>query len=154
MERTQKFLNYFLSHRSVTNDLISKIERKNFDYKPTETSMPVGKLVTHMLTSFYMFAKTVKDGNAAVFGEKAEYIPQNLSEAAAIYTDKTKELISFLTNEELENRIDMIRIFGMELTGSQLLQIAMDHEIHHKGNLFVYVREMGHTDLPMFVNRG
>ncbi|CAM3651657.1 DinB family protein [Aeromicrobium ponti] len=154
MERSQKLLNYFLSHRSVTNELINKIEEKNYDYKPTETSMPAGKLATHMLTSFYTFARTVKDGNAAVFGEKFESVPQNLSEAAAAYTEKTKDLIYSLTNEELERSIDMKQIFGMELTGSQLLQIAMDHEIHHKGNLFVYVREMGHTDLPMFVSRG
>ncbi|MBT2689314.1 DinB family protein [Bacillus sp. ISL-47] len=154
MERSQKLLNYFLSHRSVTNELVGKIEAANYDYKPTETSMPAGKLVTHMLTSFYMFARTVKEGNGAVFGEKLDDVPQNLSEAAETLTEKTKDLISSLTNEELERSIDMKQIFGMELTGSQLLQIAMDHEIHHKGNLFVYVREMGHTDLPMFVSRG
>lgn len=154
MDRSQKLLNYFLSHRKVTNELISKIDGNNYDYKPTETSMPAGKLVTHMLTSFYMFTKTVKVGNASVFGEKFDDLPQNLSEAAASYTEKSIDLISSLTNEELNRSIDMTQIFGIELTGSELLQIAMDHEIHHKGNLFVYVREMGHTDLPMFVSRG
>ncbi|WP_026581250.1 DinB family protein [Bacillus sp. J33] len=154
MDRSQKLLNYFLSHRKVTNELISKIDENNYDYKPTETSMPAGKLVTHMLTSFYMFTKTVKVGNASVFGEKFDDLPHNLSEAAAAYTEKSIDLISSLTNEELNRSIDMTQIFGIELTGSELLQIAMDHEIHHKGNLFVYVREMGHTDLPMFVSRG
>ncbi|MGV3265506.1 DinB family protein [Cytobacillus pseudoceanisediminis] len=153
MEKAQKFLNYFLSHRKVTNELIKKIDENNYDYKPTETSMAAGKLVTHMLTSFYMFSKTVKEGSPAVFGEKFEEIAPNLSEAAENYTEKTIEIISSLTNDELERTIDMSRIFGMEFTGIQLLQLAMDHEIHHKGNLFVYVREMGHTELPMFVSR-
>ncbi|KAF0819820.1 putative protein YjoA [Bacillus sp. ZZV12-4809] len=154
MERAQKYLTYFLSHRKVTNELIWKIDNNNVDYKPAETSMSAGKLVTHMLTSFYMFAKTIKDGSPAVFGEKFDEIAPNLSEAAENFTEKTIKVISSLTNEELERKIDMSQIFGMELTGSQLLKIAMDHEIHHKGNLFVYVREMGHTELPRFVSRG
>ncbi|KON87637.1 hypothetical protein AF332_12895 [Sporosarcina globispora] len=154
MERAQKYLSYFLSHRKVTNELIKKIDEKNYEFKPTETSMPAGKLVTHMLTSFYMFAKTAKEGSPAVFGEKFDEIAPDLSEAAENYTEKTIEVISSLTSEELERKIDLTRVFGMELTGSQLLQLAMDHEIHHKGNLFVYVREIGHTDLPMFVSRG
>jgi uncharacterized damage-inducible protein DinB len=154
MDRAQKFLTYFLSHRKVTNDLIRKIDEKTVDYKPTETSMSAGKLVTHMLTSFFMIVKTVKDGSPAVFGEKFDEIAPNLSEAAESFTEKTLEVISSLTNEELERKIDMTGIFGMELTGRKLLQIAMDHEIHHKGNLFVYVREMGHTELPRFVSRG
>ncbi|XCS13027.1 DinB family protein [Aeribacillus pallidus] len=29
----------------------------------------------------------------------------------------------------------------------------MDHEIHHKGQLFVYVREMGNTALLRYVMR-
>lgn len=154
MERAQKYLTYFLSHRKVTNELIRKIDEENIDYKPAETSMPAGKLVTHMLTSFYMFAKTAKDGSPTVFGEKFDEVAPSLTEAAEKFTAKTIDVISSLTSEELERKIDMTGIFGMELTGSQLLQIAMDHEIHHKGNLFVYVREMGHTDLPMFVSRG
>ncbi|MCM3707594.1 DinB family protein [Cytobacillus firmus] len=134
--------------------MIRKIDEKNFYFKPTETSMPAGKLVTHMLTSFYMFVKTAKDGSPAVFGEKFDEVAPSLIEAAEKFTKKTIEVISSLTCEELERKIDMTGIFGMELTGSQLLQIAMDHQIHHKGNLFVYVREIGHTELPMFVSRG
>ncbi|KYD26597.1 MULTISPECIES: DinB family protein [Geobacillus] len=44
--------------------------------------------------------------------------------------------------------------FGIHIPAAQLLPMAMDHEIHHKGQLFVYVRAMGHTDLPLFVKRG
>lgn len=49
--------------------------------------------------------------------------------------------------------MDLTNLFGMKLSGRQLLQLAMDHEIHHKGALFVYVRALGHTELPMFIQR-
>ncbi|MBU8878001.1 DinB family protein [Bacillus sp. FJAT-29790] len=147
-------LNHFLSHRSVTNNLVQKIDEANYEYKPTETSMTAQKLVTHMYTSFHKFVKTIKDGNASPFIEKLETTHSNLNHIGEDFTEKSKDLIASLTDQELDQVIDLTKVFGMELTGRQLFQMAMDHEIHHKGNLFVYVRGMGHTDLPMFIGRG
>lgn len=51
----------------------------------------------------------------------------------------------------MDREVDLTGVFGRKVAGEQLLQLAIGHEIHHKGNLFVYVREMGHTDLPLYV---
>lgn len=144
-------VSHFLSHRSVTNDLVNKIEASNFDYKPTETSMSAKELITHMYTSFYKFIKSAKEGNGSPFLEKFENTHPNLSQLGEEFTEKSKELLASLTEEDLERTIDMSKIFGMNVTGRQLVQMAIEHEIHHKGNLFVYVREMGHTDLPLYL---
>jgi uncharacterized damage-inducible protein DinB len=56
MSKIHHLKQYFLSHRLVTNELIEKIEKKHYDYKPTPTSMSTKELVVHMLTSFYQFA--------------------------------------------------------------------------------------------------
>jgi uncharacterized damage-inducible protein DinB len=143
---------HFLSHRTVTNALVEKIKESNYDFKPTETSMSAQKLVTHMYTSYYKFIKTVKEGNGAPFLEKLEDTQQSLTQLGEDYTEKTKELLASLTKEELDREIDMSKTFGMKVTGHQMVQMAIEHEIHHKGNLFVYVREMGNTDLPFYVN--
>ncbi|MDZ5473738.1 DinB family protein [Bacillus sp. 31A1R] len=154
MSRTEKYLNYFLSHRNVTLQLVSKIEKENYEYKPTPTSMTTEKLVSHMLTSFYRFALVVKKGDLSAFSNNFETEAENLSDLANQITTKTVETLQSLTEEELNQTIDLTNILGMKLTGSQVLQVAMDHEIHHKGALFIYVRELGHTDLPMFVSKG
>ncbi|MFX3623396.1 MAG: DinB family protein [Ectobacillus sp.] len=154
MSRTNQFLGYFLAHRTVTLELVHKIEEKYYDYKPTPTSMSAKELVTHMVTAFYRFALTAKRGDATPFQEKIEPAESNLATLAEKYTEDTKALLASLTDEELDRVIDLSGIFGMHIPAGKLLQLAMDHEIHHKGNLFVYVREMGHTELPMFVKRG
>ncbi|MEH7346427.1 DinB family protein [Bacillus sp. JJ1532] len=145
-------VNHFLSHRTVTNALVEKIEESNYDFKPTETSMSAQKLVTHIYTSYYKFIKTVKEGNGSPFMEKFENTQLSLSQLGEESTEKTKELLASLTEEELDREIDMSKIFGMKVSGHQMVQMAIEHEIHHKGNLFVYVREMGHTDLPFYIS--
>ena len=146
------FVTHFLSHRSVTNALVAKIEESNYGSQPTETSMSAEKLVTHMYTSYYKFIKTVKEGNGSPFLAKLEESNKSLVQLGEEYTEKTKELLASLTEEELAREIDMSKIFGMNVTGQLLVQMAIEHEIHHKGNLYVYVREMGHTDLPLYIN--
>ncbi|MBY0121365.1 DinB family protein [Bacillus sp. S/N-304-OC-R1] len=143
---------HFLSHRTVTNDLVAKIEEDNYGYKPTETSMSAQKLVTHMYTSYYQFVKTVKEGNSSPFLEKLDESEKSLIQIGEEYTEKTKDLLASLTEEELNREIDMTKVFGINVTGHFMVGMALEHEIHHKGNLFVYVREMGHTKLPLFIN--
>lgn len=142
-----------MAHRSVTIELISKISEEDYEYKPTETSMPARAVVTHMMSSFQKFAAVVKQGDASPMREKLEVDETNLNAVAEHYTSQTRNLLESLTDEELDRVIDLTAIFGMKISGRGLLQVAMDHEIHHKGSLFVYVREMGHTKLPSFVEK-
>ncbi|WP_307892146.1 DinB family protein [Bacillus swezeyi] len=151
MERKTRIVQDFLSHRTVTEELIGRIAEKHTDYKPTETSMSARELVTHMLYSFYQFARTAKEGNPEALKKKMEETETSLAELAQTYTEKTKELLESFTDEELDREIDLTNMFGQKVTAEQLLQFVIGHEIHHKGNLFVYVREMGHTDLPLYV---
>lgn len=154
MNRANQFVQYFLAHRNVTVELINKIEKEYYDYKPTPTSMPAKDLVTHMLFTFYKFAKVAKSGNPALFREKIEETETDLQKLAETYTEKTKSLLESLTDEDFDRMLDLTQIFGAQLSVAQFLQSAMDHEIHHKGQLFVYVRGMGHTELPLFIKRG
>ncbi|MBM7693845.1 putative damage-inducible protein DinB [Peribacillus deserti] len=152
MSKANRFLHYFLSHRDVTNELISKIGKEHYQYQPTETSMPASKLATHILESFYKFAAAAKEGHLAPFQEKVEE-ESDLQKLAEIYTDKTRQILESLSDRDLEREIDVSAMVGRNMTARQFLQLALDHEVHHKGALFVYVREMGHTDLPMFMKR-
>ncbi|KAF0993667.1 DinB family protein [Geobacillus sp. TFV-3] len=154
MSRAKKWVQYFLSHRHVTMELINKIDEAHYDYKPTPTSMTAKQLATHMLFSFYNFANTAKHGDAALFRQKIEDPETNLAKLAETYTEKTKQLLESMSDDDFDRTLDLTAIFGTQMSAAQVLQLAMDHEIHHKGQLFVYVRGMGHTDLPLFVKRG
>ncbi|WP_416147973.1 DinB family protein [Salipaludibacillus sp. HK11] len=149
MSNSSHYKDYFLSHRHITNELIGKIDKEHYEYQPTPTSMPAQKLVTHMLTSFYGLASAA----AKQAPKQIDNQDVALSKLAELYTDETVKLIESLTDEALEETIDLSDTMGMKVPAGKLLEVAIDHEINHKGNLFVYVREMGYTDLPMFVKK-
>ncbi|GGF19667.1 hypothetical protein GCM10010954_18020 [Halobacillus andaensis] len=149
MSKSARFIDYFLSHREVTKDLVAKIEENQYTFKPTPSSMETEKLVQHILQTTYMFARLAHQQEPDQLIQGDENV--SLEKQADLYTEKTLQLISSLSEEDFEKQIDVTRIFGQELTVAELLNVAIDHEIHHKGNLFVYVREMGHTDLPLYV---
>ncbi|MCP3027290.1 DinB family protein [Halobacillus sp. A5] len=149
MSKSTRFTDYFLSHREVTNELTAKIDKDYYNYKPTPSSMEAQKLVIHIYETAYMFARMAngQEPNKLFTAEDTS----SLTEQAETYTEQTLQLIHALSDDDFNNKVDVSKIFGRELTVSELLHTAVDHEIHHKGNLFVYVREMGHTDLPIYV---
>lgn len=148
-----KLISHFLSHRSITLELLSKIQHDDPEFMPTETSMPTKKLVTHMLTSMYKFTAVVKEGNAQPLLQKEEISETNLLKSAETYTEKTVQILESLTEEDLTRVIDLTEVFGFKVPGSALIKMGIEHEINHKGNLFVYARMLGHTDLPMYVKK-
>lgn len=151
MRKSSHLNDRFLSHRLITNDLIGKIKKEHYDFKPSSTSMSAQKLVIHMLTSFYHLASGAAKQAPKPLHDKNDDI--DLVTLAQLYTDESIKLIESLSDEKLEEIIDLSDTMGIKVPAGQLLNIAIDHEINHKGNLFVYVRAMGHTDLPMFVKK-
>ncbi|MEC0695516.1 DinB family protein [Bacillus atrophaeus] len=150
MSKTSHIVSHFLSHRNVTVELIEKINKEHYSYKPAETSMSAEEMAKHMLFSFYQFANVIKEGSPAPFQNPPEETETDLNVLAKSYTEKTAAILEDLTEEQMNKEIDLTAAFGRKVTGAALLQLAMEHEIHHKGNLFVYVREMGHTELPFY----
>ncbi|SDJ34365.1 DinB family protein [Salimicrobium halophilum] len=150
--KKENFLKKFRSHREVMNDLVAVIQEDKKTYKPTESSMEVGELANHIVESTYTFARLAADQSPAkLFDENDD---TDLKSRVAAYTQETEKLLASLSEEDFEKTIDATNILGRELPAEAILQSALEHEIHHKGQLFVYVREMGHTDLPFFVARG
>ncbi len=151
MSKSNQLKQYFLSHRHVTNDLIAKLEKDQYDYKPTPSSMSTKELVLHMLTSFYRFtAAAAKQAPEKLHNENEDI---DLNTLAELYTGETVRILDSLSDEDLNENIDLTAVLGVELPAKSVINLAIDHEINHKGNLFVYVRLLGNTDLPMFVKK-
>ncbi|TKC19497.1 DinB family protein [Robertmurraya kyonggiensis] len=153
MSKSETVLSHFLSHREVTKELVHKIEENQYDFKPTETSMRTQTLVKHMIHAFYAFATIAQTGDPSFLSKKPVDQETNLIDLVEKYTTLTIETIRSINDDDLLREIDLTKQFGRKLTSKQLLQMAIDHEINHKGNLFVYLRLMGNTELPLFVKR-
>ncbi|SES31018.1 DinB family protein [Salisediminibacterium halotolerans] len=139
----------FFAHRDVTNELASMINQDRYSFKPAETSMDAETLIKHIMKSANIFIAFAAGKQPLDLGEKEQAV--NLAEYAQTYTDETIALFDELSEDGLDELIDMTEIFGAKIPAHQVIELAIDHEIHHKGNLFVYLRMMGYDDLPLYV---
>lgn len=148
-KESKYYINKFLAHREVTRSLVNKLYPAHYNYQPTATSMTAEELVIHMLDSFHQFVCLAAQSPYQKLYDETEQV--NLLELVDRYTDTSLKLLESFDDEMLEAAIDANYLLGKELPAWKLIEEAIEHEINHKGNLFVYMREIGYKQLPMYV---
>jgi uncharacterized damage-inducible protein DinB len=150
MSSIQSYVAGWLSHRNALIALLDKVQDKDLHYKPWDGAMSLAELAVHITDSTAMFA------NIVAGKEKPASQGQAFSSADALRNyvqEKTKETqaaLESITGEQLHAEVEFA---NMKMTGQAMLDMAKEHEIHHKGQLFTYVRMTGAQDLPFFISR-
>lgn len=148
----QIITNMWLFHRLVGNEIIDMVSDEHLDFRPWEGAMTLKELALHIVFSTHKFAETVQLGTTVSSTvEKEVNTAEELKQLVHEVTEKTKTILEGLTEEKLKAVVDATRVIGTYLPGTSLLHIMRDHEIHHKGQLFVYARMIGLENLPMFM---
>ncbi|MFC5451802.1 DinB family protein [Paenibacillus aestuarii] len=152
MSNIEAYVQQWLSHRKVVHQMLEEVNSEQLQFKPWENGMSFSQLVQHITNAMGMFATTVKNGTYTPGAKSQEFRSvAELQAKVAADTEQTEAILRSLTAEDLERPIEF---FGHTLPGSVLLQNAKDHEIHHKGQLFIYLRLLGIEKVPFFVSRG
>ncbi len=152
MSKAEQFVAGWLRHREVTVELVDMISDDSLDFKPWEGAMTLGELVTHIVNSATWFSSAIKNGQMTKPPEKPQITSMaQLKQYVHDATAEAKATLLSLTDEQLETVLDTTKIFGAQLPGKMLLAGMRDHEIHHKGQLFVYARMTGVENPPSFV---
>lgn len=150
--QAEQMMNHWLRHRRVLEELLKTIPDEQIGYKPWDGAMALGELAQHIAASADMFVALAKTGDQEIKPpEPADC--KTMEEVRRIvteYTEKTRATFASLTDEELEIHYDSPHP-NFRGPRKNLLLIAIDHEIHHKGQLFVYARMIGTKDLPFFI---
>jgi uncharacterized damage-inducible protein DinB len=149
--RGQQLADQVLAHRTVTVDLAGRIPDDRVDFRPWPGAMTLGGLLQHMAAAHHMFVAVAR-GEAPTRPDPAS-LPSDLPgirRLLAAWTEEDAAAIRDLDDAQLATPRAGIR--NMTLTAATWLHSARDHEIHHKGQLFVYARMVG-VEPPFFVRR-
>lgn len=151
MSEINEIIASWRSHRNVLHGLLDRASTDSLGLKPWEKAMSLSELALHIVGSMDMFVRLVKNG-AYTPGEKTQPVAtaDELRARVATRTEESEANLRSLSPEQLDATLDF---FGAKLTGRQLLRRAIDHEIHHKGQLFIYLRMAGVESLPMFMEK-
>lgn len=152
MGQAEQMMNHWLRHRNVLEEMLKVIPDEHVNFKPWDGAMGLSELAQHIAASAHMFVSIVKTGEGEI--KKPEIIEcktmEDVRRIVRDYTEKTKETYASLTDAELEIEYDSPHP-NFRGPRKQILTMVTDHEIHHKGQLFVYARIAGVKELPFFV---
>jgi uncharacterized damage-inducible protein DinB len=149
----KNMLRYWRNVRRLTLKLLDEFPVDSFDFRPAPEIMTVSQIFKHIIqVEIY-----IREGFLTDEWKQPSDIAHSLFEKEMIRDKlklenrKTIELLS----EEPDGRFMKVRPtpFG-ELSGEILIQVAIDEEIHHRGNLYTYLRCLGKIPPQMIQNYG
>jgi uncharacterized damage-inducible protein DinB len=132
------------SEHQTTKRVIEAIPPDKGDYRPDAVSKSALELAWHIVATEKRFLGGIPVG---VFDLAPVHRPESIKNSAGIATwfDETfaanLQKLEGLSGEQLVKMMDFRGMFQMPAVS--FIQLAMNHSIHHRGQLSTYLRPMG-----------
>ena len=147
----ESFLSYVDSVRGRTRRVVVAIPPEHVEWTHRDGAFTLGGLVRHIAaTERYMFAETAR-GNKSVYPGHGRELADGY-DAVLTYFDslhaESIELYRSLSPEALEAKC--ITPAGTPITTWKWLRAMIEHEIHHRGQLYLMLSMLGVTTPPLY----
>ena len=145
------FLDYYGKIRARTNKLIKKVpsEHLDFTYKPGKFT--IADQIRHIATiERYMFAETIAGRKSAYPGCGKE-LADGYDTIINYFSDlhrQSLEIFSSLTDADLTRKC--ITPDNTEIAVWKWLRAMVEHEIHHRAQLYLYLNMLNVSTPPIF----
>ena len=140
-----RFLQTFGFEHRTTMNVLGAIPAGQLGFRPHERNMTAGQLAWHIATAQLHIARCVALGRFDLRLFEASPAPATLEEIVAGCESQYQqacEALAPLTGEQLQLRIEMPG--GHHLPAATLMWSGvLFHQIHHRGQLSIYIRMMG-----------
>jgi uncharacterized damage-inducible protein DinB len=151
METITPFLDYYARLRERTRRLILLIPPDQIEWTYSPGRFTVGELVRHLAAiERWLYAETV-EGRPSAYPGCGRDLADGY-EATLAYFDEmhrqSMEIFSRLTPEQLAAKIHTVS--GAPITCWKWLRALTEHEIHHRGQLYIYLNMLGIATPPLF----
>jgi uncharacterized damage-inducible protein DinB len=146
-------INEMTNEIQTTRKCLERIPADKFDYKPHEKSMEMGKLASHIAEMFGWTGPTIKDTELDF--AKMDYKPfepKTTAELVEFFEKQAAEALQTLEGTPDETFMEAWSLRNGEQIYFTLPKVAvmrsfvMNHLIHHRGQLSVYMRL---NDIPV-----
>jgi uncharacterized damage-inducible protein DinB len=128
----------------VTERVIAAIPPDRVDYRPDDIVKSAIDLAWHIVTAENRFLETVING---AFDVTPLPRPDTIRTADAVnrwYSDRFENNIARLAQLSGEQLTKIINFRGIfQFPAVRYVQLALNHSIHHRGQLSMYLRPMG-----------
>jgi uncharacterized damage-inducible protein DinB len=147
----KSFLDYYERVRERTNRLINVIKPEQLDFAYMQGKFTIGDLVRHIAAiERYMFAETIAGRKSAYPGCGKE-LADGYENVLIYFNDRHRESIEIfasLSDEDLKRKC--ITPGNIEISKGKWLRAMVEHEIHHRGQLYIYMNLLNVKTPPIF----
>lgn len=151
IQSAESFLAYYRSVRRRTRAVAECIPEDRLEWSPSEDRFTPGDIVRHIAAAErWMWGENVQlrvsrypghgPGLAAGLGAVLDYLDR--------MQDETAEIISSLSPEDLEVRCETVG--GIEMRVWKWLRLMIEHQIHHRGQLYEVLGAAGVETPPLY----
>ncbi|MDQ2971068.1 MAG: DinB family protein [Acidobacteriota bacterium] len=145
------FLEYYEKVRGRTSRVVDRIPAERLDWTWREGKFTLGDQVRHIAAiERYMYAENVKGKPSRYPGhgrELADGLP-----AVRAFFDRTHseslEIFRTLTDADLAGK--SVTPAGTPITTSKWLRAMVEHEIHHRGQIYLYLSMLDVKTPPIY----
>jgi uncharacterized damage-inducible protein DinB len=145
------FLDYFDKIHQRTMRVARRIPPDKIDWTYREGKFTLGDLVRHIATiNRYMYAETVSGRPSRYAGcgeELADGYDAVLEFAERLHRESV-EIFAQLTPEQLNGKCTTPD--GVPITTWKWLRAMVEHETHHRGQLYLYLSMLGVSTPPLY----
>ena len=151
IQSIDSFLTYVESVRGRTRRVVTAIPRDHIEWTHRVGAFTLGDIVRHIgATERYMFAETAR-GNSSTYPGHARDLADGY-DAVIAYLDRTHdealEIYRGLSPEQLASHCTTPA--GTSITTWKWLRAMVEHEIHHRGQLYLMLGMLGVTTPPLY----
>jgi len=146
-----QFLGYYEKLRARTLRVVERIPPESLEWTYKEGKFTLGDLVRHVAaTERYMFAENARlresryPGHGKELADGYEAVVEFLKRTHA----ETVEILSGLSDEDLLKKC--VTPNGTPITVWKWLRAMAEHEIHHRGQIYLYLSMLGVQTPPVF----
>jgi hypothetical protein len=147
--KKDEYFQYAMEAFKPTETMLKMIPADKLDWKPGPSFMTMGHLIHHLSSGIGTELRMVVDNSWPKPEEMAEMMKQTPScsvvEALArLEQDKTtlRDLLAGMTEEEFADKIVSVP-WGWKSTMEKMALNFRDHFVHHKMQLFTYLKLLG-----------
>jgi uncharacterized damage-inducible protein DinB len=137
------FLQTIASERDITKRVVAAVPSTKTDYKHDPKGRTALELATHVVESDVWFLNSIADGAFNFDPEKSLKPFKSAAEAVAWYEKNFQPAFDRVAKLPGEKLVQVVDFFGMKMPNYQYLMFAINHAVHHRGQLSTFLRPMG-----------
>jgi uncharacterized damage-inducible protein DinB len=149
--RPQEFFDYCEKVRHRTNKVIACIPPEKFDWRYLEGKFSFADIIRHLAAiERYMYAENAQLKPSRYPGHGPE-LAEGRENVLAFFNrlhQESMEIFGRLTSEDLQKKC--VTPGGTPITVWKWLRAMVEHEVHHRAQIYVYLGMLGITTPPIY----